>query len=88
MKKPKTWISDQPETEPPARKPEELLFDVVELPPVEALKSPNDLPIPVRQKIIELYRAGIEPTAIAHLFSVPVDWILIFTEGAPGDTEH
>ncbi len=50
--------------------------------------SPNDLPLPLRQKLVELRRTGMPIHEIARLFFLPVDWVVLFVETPPGSTEH
>ncbi len=48
----------------------------------------NDIPAPVRQKFVELRRAGQTQAYIAQLFSVPVEWVVLVTEPPIGSSEH
>ena len=50
--------------------------------------SPNDLPFPLRQKLVELRRKGMPIAKIAALFFLPVEWVVLFVETPPGSTEH
>jgi hypothetical protein len=42
----------------------------------------------VRQKFVELRRAGQTQAYIAELFNVPVDWVVLVTEPPIGSPEH
>jgi hypothetical protein len=55
---------------------------------VIAYASINDIPPPVRQKFVELRKAGQTTAYIAQLFSVPDDWVLLVTEPPIGSPEH
>jgi hypothetical protein len=57
-------------------------------PTVIAYPTINDIPIPVRQKFVELRRAAQTPAYIAELFNVPVDWVVLVTEPPIGSSEH
>ena len=57
-------------------------------PTIIAYASINDIPAPVRQKFVELRRAGQTQAYIAQLFSVPVEWVVLVTEPPIGSSEH
>ena len=53
-----------------------------------AYPSINDIPVPIRQKFVELQRAGQSQAYIAALFNVPVDWVRLILEPPLGSAEH
>jgi hypothetical protein len=57
-------------------------------PTIIAYPTINDIPPPVRQKFVELRRAGQTQAYIAGLFNVPVDWVVLVTEPPIGSPQH
>ena len=72
----KTWIDDVQRT------------DTGPLPPVPSYNSIDELPLPLRAKLIELSRKGMNNQQIATFFALPVEWVQLFTECPPGSPEH
>ena len=56
--------------------------------PLEPYKDVNDLPTSMRMSIVALGRRGSTNQEIADLFSLPVQWVQLFTECPPGSPEH
>lgn len=49
----------------------------------------NELPIPVRLTLVRLSREQkMSDTDIAKHFSLPVEWVMMFTQTPPGSPEH
>jgi hypothetical protein len=56
-------------------------------PPLNYVR-PNDIPVPLRAKLVELRRQGMPAAEIARIFELPLEWVLLFVETPPGSTEH
>lgn len=71
-----TWIDDEPH------------HTIEPLAPVQPYTSIDELPLPLRAKLIELSRKGMTIPEIATFFSLPVEWVHLFVECPPGSPEH
>jgi hypothetical protein len=77
MKTPKTWIDGHGRAR--AGHP---------LPPRAEYKSPDDLPLPMRQTLVQMHRQGHSVSMIARTFEIPVEWVQLYVECPPGSTAH
>jgi hypothetical protein len=73
----KTWIDGHDRVEGAAP-----------LAPVAKYQTIEDLPLPLRQQLVELRRKGMPIPEIADFFSLPVEWVHLFVETPPGSPEH
>lgn len=77
MKLPKTWIDGREDT--PTKHP---------LPPRAEYKGPEDLPLPMRQTLVQMHAKGHSISMIAQTFEIPVDWVRLYVECPPGSAAH
>lgn len=69
--------------------PPKSIFDRHSTPAPNPYKTINDIPVPVRQNIIELALGGHVPDdRIAAYFSIPVQWVQLLVGAPPGSTGH
>ena len=50
--------------------------------------TPNDVPVPLRQKLVELRRKGMTIRDIARFFTMPEHWVVLFVETPHGLVEN
>ena len=56
--------------------------------PLRAYQDANEVPVALRMDIITLSRSGMPLGELAARFDMPIEVVMLFALGQPGDTEH